>query len=67
VDVSASAAKVCLKYQIEAVVCGFVNWLFMQATPVVVKYYGWYQGATPNPTQSPGYIIMSSNLVEYSP
>ena len=37
----------------------------LQASPVLVKYFGWYQGATPHPTQSPGYIIMSSNLVEY--
>jgi len=31
-----------------------------------VLYYGWYDGATPNPTESPGYIIMYSYLSFYT-
>eukprot|EP00730_Choanoeca_flexa_P007592 TRINITY_DN12354_c0_g2_i4.p1 TRINITY_DN12354_c0_g2~~TRINITY_DN12354_c0_g2_i4.p1 ORF type:complete len:626 (+),score=124.04 TRINITY_DN12354_c0_g2_i4:185-2062(+) len=32
--------------------------------PVTVSYYGWYHDATPQPTASPGIIIMQSHLVE---
>lgn len=31
-----------------------------------VLYYGYYQGATPNPTENPGYIVMYSFLSFYS-
>eukprot|EP01095_Lingulamoeba_sp_RSL-Kostka_P001728 TRINITY_DN12520_c0_g1_i2.p1 TRINITY_DN12520_c0_g1~~TRINITY_DN12520_c0_g1_i2.p1 ORF type:complete len:700 (+),score=197.71 TRINITY_DN12520_c0_g1_i2:31-2130(+) len=31
-----------------------------------VSYYGWFQGHTPDPTQSPGYIVMASYAIFYN-